>query len=271
VAVRYLSRRFGRSQNGAGRGSSWSRPLAAWPLLAAWPPRWAGASASAGGWVGFGAGPDRCLAVTAGHPLDGQAGPCWPELPPLIGGGGAAPPERDEPEDLAGPVGPAADAARAREAAAPVDDERPAPRDQPDAAALAPPPFDRPALEPFDRPALDPPPCALGPPGPLAPDLDGRSSGGATRPPLSASGAFLLRAALAPTPVTTRREPVLASPSPSAGGGASGRNRGAYASLDALSTVPAAAASAVVAVPAPTPAATAAAWPGFLRAHLAAR
>jgi hypothetical protein len=72
---------------------------------------------------------------------------------------------------------------------------------------------------------------------------------------------FRLRA----EPLTTRREPLPAAPSPSAGGGASGRSREAYASLDALDTVPARAAASAVAAddpvltPLATPAATAAA------------
>jgi hypothetical protein len=72
VPVRYLSRRFGRSQNGAGGFSSWPRPLAAWLPWLPWLP---GSAGSAGGGVDLGAGPDRCLALTAGQPLDGQAGP----------------------------------------------------------------------------------------------------------------------------------------------------------------------------------------------------
>ena len=90
-----------------------------------------------------------------------------------------------------------------------VPAERPAPRDQPEADAAADP------LDPLD---------------PLAEPLrGGRSSGGATRPLApSASVTFLARAEPAPeTPLATRREPPLASPSssPSAGGGASGRSR----------------------------------------------
>jgi hypothetical protein len=180
----------------------------------------------------------------------------------MMGGAGLAEPERaetregpEDPEDAARVRGPAWPAAAA---------ERPAPRDHPAADPAA--------------PAIPEVPAA--PAGPL-PDLGGRSRGGATRPLLAASGMFLFRAVpTALTPLTTRRPPVLASPSPSAGGGASGRNREAYASLDALATVPARAAeSAEAAVPAATPApapaatpaATAAAWPGLRRAHRAAR
>jgi hypothetical protein len=156
------------------------------------------------------------------------------------------------------------EAPRVRGPAWPEATERPAPRDQPDADPETPP---------------DPP----DPPDPAAalPDLGGRSRGGATRPPLAASGMFLWRAVPAAlTPLTTRRPPELASPSPSAGGGASGRNREAYASLDALATVPARAAESAEAAdpaatpapaPAATPAASAAAWPGLRRAHRAAR
>jgi hypothetical protein len=76
---------------------------------------------------------------------------------------------------------------------------------------------------------------ALGVPAVLAvpgarPARGGRSRGGATRPPPppSASAAFLARAEPAPlNPPATRREPELTSPSPSAGGGASGRSRDA--------------------------------------------
>jgi hypothetical protein len=168
--------------------------------------------------------------------------------------GGADPAEPERPRDA--PAGPG-DAARERGPTGPGATERPAPRDQPDA-------------DPATPLAAGP----AGPAGPLVAERGGRSSGGATRlPPLSASGAFLLRAA-PPAPLITRREPGLASPSPSAGGGASGRSREAYASLDALATVPAEAADPAAApalAPLATPAATAAAWPGFRRAHRAAR
>jgi len=229
---------------------------------------------------GFGPVPDRCLALTAGHPLDGQAGPDWLPLllvlpfapfpafplvplvpPPVMGGAGLAEPERAGSRE--GPADPE-DAARVRGPAWPAATERPAPRDQPDVDPATP-------ADPVDP---------ADPAGPL-PDLGGRSSGGATRPLLAASGMFLLRAVPAAlTPLTTRRPPVVASPSPSAGGGASGRNREAYASLDALATVPAraavspeAAVPAATPAPAPaaTPAASAAACPGLRRAHRAAR
>jgi hypothetical protein len=123
-----------------------------------------------------------------------------------MGGAGLAEPERAETRE--GPEDPG-DAARVRGPTWPAAAERPAPRDQPAADPAAP-------AVPADP--ADP----AGPP----PDLGGRSSGGATRPLLAASGTFLLRAVpVALTPLTTRREPVLVSPSPSAGGGASGRNR----------------------------------------------
>src|SRR5580704_13675604 len=76
------------------------------------------------------------------------------------------------------------------------------------------------------QPLADPAPPA-DPFDPLPFGRGGRSRGGATRPlALSASVTFLARADPAPlAPVTTRREPELTSPSPSAGGGASGRSR----------------------------------------------
>jgi hypothetical protein len=198
--------------------------------------------------------------------LTGGADPP-PRLWLLTGGGPAGEGADGRADEGAG----GADAARGR-GPVPADTlpaERPAPRDQPEAGADAGPP------DPF------------GPPAPVAPCRGGRSSGGATRllPP-SASVTFLVRAEPGPEPPpTTRREPPLASPSPSAGGGASGRSRDAYAS-----PVPAAAGSAAdpaasaaaprpaavpAAVPAATPAAaptaTAAACPWFRRAHRAAR
>src|SRR6202167_3384110 len=111
VTVRYLSRRIGRSQSGRGGclrlPSSWR----GWPR----PCRSAG-----GAGVGLGLVPDRCRGPAAGQPLDGQAGPWagpWrPDPPPLIGGAWD-----DVPRAL---VPPAAD--------------RPAPRDQPEAAPAAP-------------------------------------------------------------------------------------------------------------------------------------
>src|SRR5580704_18635004 len=177
VAVRYLSRRIGRSQNGMADGSSLPRPLAD-PL----PP----SAGSAGGAVGLGRAAGRCRAPAPDHPVDGQAGaadpaePAWPEG--------------------AGPV----DVERARGPAPPAAAERPAPRDQPEAALAG--------------PAGDAP----------LPDRGGRSSGGAARAPLSASGAFRLR--VRPAAAAPRRDPELASPFPSTAGGASGRNRDAYAS-----------------------------------------
>jgi hypothetical protein len=181
--------------------------------------------------------PDRCLPPpAAGQPLAGQAGPeperpeldrrepdwpeldwpeldwpelDWPEPPPRIGGADRAGPRAAEPRERAGvrdaPVPPVVtagpgDAALARGAAEPAAAERPAPRDQPEAVPADPP---------------DPP--ALG----------GKSSGGATRPaPLSASGMFRRATLELPAPATTRRL-VLASPSPSADGEASGRTRDA--------------------------------------------
>jgi hypothetical protein len=180
VAVRYLSRRIGRSQNGMADGSSLPRPLAD-PL----PP----SAGAAGGAAGLGLAAGRCRAPAPDHPVDGQAGAA----------------------DPAGPVGPArpegagpGDVERAREPAAPGAAERPAPRDQPEAALAG--------------PAGDAP----------LPDRGGRSSGGAARAPLSASGAFRLR--VRPAAAAPRRDPELASPFPSTAGGASGRNRDAYAS-----------------------------------------
>lgn len=182
---------------------------------------------SAGGGAGLARPPDRCLAPAACQPLDGQAGP--------------------DPVDPAGPPdrlltggGNPGDAALGREPLPAT--ERPAPRDQPEAGRAGP-------ASPLD---------------PFAPAAGrgGRSSGGATRPaPLSASAAFLARAA--PAPLTTRREPWLTSAS--AGGGASGRSRGApAAALAAAGTVP------VVSTVVPT-AGTVPAGPAFLRAHRAAR
>ena len=238
-----MSLRIGRSQNGVAGGSSWP--------LDRWPPPWSAVSAGGfGAGAGFGlARPlDRWRGPALGHPLAGQAGPPpaeppeppeppdlpeLPELPepPELDGrgagrltGGADPPLR--PWLLTGGADEGAggaDAARGRGPVpaetvpadtAPADTvpadtvpaDRPAPRDQPEAGAAA---------EPLD---------------PLAePRLGGRSSGGATRPLApSASVTFLARAEPDPeTPPTTRREPSLASPSPSAGGGASGRSRDA--------------------------------------------
>jgi hypothetical protein len=154
----------------------------------------------------------RYLSRRIGRSQNGMAdGPSWARplldplldpLPPSAGSAGGAgglglvagrwrAPVPDHPVDgQAGPADPA-EPFGAREPAAPDAGERPAPRDQPSVRG-------------------------------------GRSSGGAVRAPLSASGAFLLRAR--PAAVAPRREPRLASPSPSAAGGASGRNRDAYAS-----------------------------------------
>jgi len=229
VPARYLllSRRIGRSQNGLAGGSSGPRPPASVPP---WPPGppWPAGSAGGGAGAGRGLPPDRCLAPAAGQPLAGQAGPD-PLDPPLMDG--ADPPARARlltgAEDTADPV----DAARAR---VPAPAERPAPRDQPPADPTDPAdPFEPISpLEPFEP--FDP----LDPFEPLDP-LDpfeprpvraGRSSGGATRAaPPSASAAFRARTDPGPplTPLTTRRELVLTWPSPSTGGGASGRSRDA--------------------------------------------
>jgi hypothetical protein len=186
--------------------SSWPRPLAGLP------PWSAGAAGGGAAWGGRGLPPDRCRPAAAGHPLAGQAGPdplAPLEPPPLMDGADPRSPERawllTGPED-------AGDAARGREAAGPASAERPAPRDQPEADPA--------------RPA-DPPDPLL--PDPLPSGRGGRSRGGATRPPPpSASAMFLARAEPALlAPLTTRREPGLTSPSPSAAGGASGRSRDA--------------------------------------------
>jgi hypothetical protein len=157
-------------------------------------------------------------------------------------------------------LGAPPDVLRDRAGGEPAVVERPAPRDQLEAAPAGPPP-------PLPLPAPLPLPLPL-------PALGGRSSGGAVRAPLSVSGMFRFRAMLAA--LAPRRVPALASPSPSAAGGASGRNRDAYESPAAAVPVPASpAAAAAAAAPAPTPlatpAATDAAWPGLRRAHRAAR
>jgi hypothetical protein len=72
VAAGYLSRRFGRSQNGMGDCFSSVRPFAAPP------------SGGSDGLGPVGLGPERCRAVVADQPLDGQAG-----RPPLAPGAGA--------------------------------------------------------------------------------------------------------------------------------------------------------------------------------------
>lgn len=227
MAVRYLSRRIGRSQNGMARGSPWPLPLADPPL----------SGGVAGGTGGFGPAAGRCRAaggrvVAPDHPFDGQAGP-------LAEPAGA----RSDPE-TAGPV----EVARARTPGAPAgpaDVERPAPRDQPEAALAE--PFDDtagPGLgDPFDDAA--------------GPDLGGRSSGGAVRPPPSASGLVLLREW--PIGLAIPREPELTSSPPSTAGGASGRSRDVYASPAAACPVPlpaAASADAAAAAAAPAPAVT---------------
>src|SRR5208282_862802 len=184
----YLSRRIGRSQNGRAGGSSWPLPLAGLPPRSA---AWAGGAAGGGaGGFGFGPADERWWAVAAGHPLDGQAGPWGREPPPLIGGADPGLPNRAGARD--GAEDPVA-AARLRPPAGPCPPaatERPAPRDQPEAAPAA--PADPLAtLDPLDP--LDP----FDPFDPF--DRGGRSSGGATRPaPPSASGRFLLRAEPAP-------------------------------------------------------------------------
>jgi hypothetical protein len=218
-----LSRRIGRSQNGIGACFSSVRPLP----LPGWPPESAGS--------GFGLGAGRCRALAAvGHPLDGQDGP---ELLPLTGGAGAL-----------GDLGPAAAVARARPvdpmepaepAAAPP--ERPAPRDQPEPPPARPTPGVLVVLG--DGVGLV---AGLLVPAVvlllvlalvvllglvvftvlLVPDLGGRSSGGAGRPgAVPVSGALGRRTEVALPAI--RRVPPPASPSPSDGGGASGRNRGA--------------------------------------------
>jgi len=240
VTACYLSRRTGRSQNGMGADSWLPRSPAPWP----------DAGGSAGGADGLGLDPAdpvvprtgaRCRVEAPGQPADGHPGLGWPDLvdpavPPLEGAGAA---DRGEPVETA----------RARAPGEPADPAagRPAPRDQPEAA-------------PDD---LLPPEA----------DLGGRSSGGAVRVvPPSPSAATRPLADVA-TPASLRG---LGPPSPSAAGGASWRNRDAYAS-PAPWAVPAASpdATAAAAAPAPAPlaapAASAAAWPGLRRAHRAAR
>ena len=98
-----------------------------------------------------------CRVAAPDHPFDGQAGP------PADPAGPRSDPETAAPVEVARTRAPDAPAG-------PADVERPAPRDQPE-AALA---------DPFDDAA--------------APGLGGRSSGGAVRPPPSASGVVLLGA-----------------------------------------------------------------------------
>jgi hypothetical protein len=210
-----LSRRIGRSQNGVAGGSS--GPLDREP-----PPESAGSAGGLGAGFGRARPADRWRGPALGQPLAGQAGPPPldpPELdPPELDPPELDPPELDPPElDPRAPELDGRGAGRLTGGADPpprlwlLTGERPAPRDQPEADADAGPP------DPF------------GPPAPVAPCRGGRSSGGATRllPP-SASVTFLARAEPGPgTPPTTRRELPLASSSPSAGGGASGRSRDA--------------------------------------------
>jgi hypothetical protein len=155
------------------------------------PPESAGSAGGFGAGFGLARPPDRWRGPAVGHPLAGQAGPP-PPLPPF---------PLDRPE-LAG-----RGAGRLTGGADPP--LRPRLLTGGAEAGAAEEPFD-----PF---------------GLWAPCRGGRSSGGATRPlPPSASVTFLARAEPDPeTPLTTRREPPLASPSASAGGGASGRSRDA--------------------------------------------
>jgi len=262
VTARYLSRRIGRSQNGMARGSSAPFPLASGELCAF--PAAGPAACPAGGGAGRRSAAGRCRGpvpvLAPGQPpaaLCGQAGADDREPDPAVPFVALVPFVPSDPLARGGPP----DVARDCEGGDPAAAECPAPRDQLEAALAGP---------------LPPVPL---PPVPLpAPGRGGRSSGGAVRAPLSVSGMFLLRATLAA--LAPRREPGLVSPSPSAAGGASGRSREAYASPAAPGPVlvPAAASldvAAAAAAPAPrppaTPAATAAAWPGFRRAHRAAR
>src|SRR5579862_4846934 len=220
VTACYLSRRTGRSQNGMGEDSSVPRSPAPWP----------DAGGSAGGGDGLGLDPEdpvvprtgaRCRVEAPGQPVDGQAGLGWADLvDPAV-----------PPPDGAGPGPPAADrgepveTARDRAGADPADPAagRPAPRDQPEAA--------------------------LDDPLPPEPDLGGRSSGGAVRvvPPSPSPATRPL--ADAEIPASLRG---LGPPSPSAAGGASWRNRDAYASPAPCAVPsPEAAAPARTAAPAP--------------------
>ena len=103
-------------------------------LLDLLPPSCSGACAGGGAGAGLGP-PDRCRGPAVGHPLAGQAG----ALPM----GGADPPDRLRPRT--GAEGPA-DPAEADRDQPPPPAERPAPRDQPEAGALAAPPA---PLDPF--------------------------------------------------------------------------------------------------------------------------
>jgi hypothetical protein len=306
----YLSRRIGRSQNGMARGSSGSAPLAGPPSAAA---------GLDGGADGLGLAPGRCRAPTPGHPAEDfelQAGLVGQDPDPPDPLDPFDPPDPldgapEEPGDREDPTGPG-DAPRDRGLTKPAKpaDDRPDPRDQPEAALDGPAPLDAPRCEelplkalPFDAPPRDGLPFDAPPRGapprdglPLAADLGGRSSGGAVRPPPSASARFLDRAepvgpAREDDPARLPREgtavvlePELTSPSPSATGGVSGLRRAACASPPVACPAPAAAAvspddadaadaAAPAAAPAPpaTAAAAAAAAAGFLRAQRAAR
>ena len=156
MTARYLSRRIGRSQNG--RGGCFSVPF---PLAGPPPAGSAGGAGGAGAGVGLGAIADRCRGPAPDHPVEGQAGAGAAGLGAGAGRGAAGPEE-------------AGAGARARVRCRPFDPaERPAPRDQPEAA--------------LDDPA-----------GPEVPARGGRSRGGAVRPAPSVSG--MLRTE-APAPV----------------------------------------------------------------------
>jgi hypothetical protein len=216
VTVRYLSRRIGRSQNGMARGSSAPFPAAGAEL----PP-----VGSADGGAGLRSAAGRCRGpapvLAPNQPAaglsgqDGVFGPAWREpgpalapLAPLVPLAGGADREPGAPAEVT----------RDRDGAGPAAAECPAPWDQPEAALADP-------LPPVALP-LALLPAALPPvPLPARPGLGGRSSGGGVRAPVSVSGMFLPRARLAA--LAPRREPELTSPSPSAAGGASGRNRDA--------------------------------------------
>ena len=237
MAVRYLSRRIGRSQNGIARGSSWPCPLAE-------PPPSGGGGTGALDPIADRCPVAGCRVVAPDHPFDGHAG--------LLAdpAGARSDPETAEPVEVARTRPPDVPAG-------PADVERPAPRDQPD-AALA---------DPF-RDAAEP---GAGDPFGGAAGLGGRSSGGAVRPPPSASEVVLLGAWPAVLPrgddpprppregMAIPREPELTSSPPSTAGGASGRSRDVYASPAAACPVPlpaAASADAAAAAAAPTPAVT---------------
>jgi hypothetical protein len=232
MAVRYLSRRIGRSQNGMARGSPWPWPLAEPPP-------------SGGGAGALDPAADRCRVagcrvVAPDHPFDGQAGP------PADRAGPRSDPETAEPAEVARTRAPDAPAG-------PADVERPAPRDQPETALAD--PFGDAAGPGLDDPFGDA--AGLGDPFGDAEGLGGRSSGGAVRPPPSASPVALLRAW--PVGLAIPRDPELTSSPPSTAGGASGRNRDAYVSPAVACPVPllaAASADAAATVAAPTPTVT---------------